>query len=189
MKHLKHQSGNVIFPLLVVVAVVISSLLFYSNQTMLLRKLDSNRFGTVFSLKAYVGSVQAMLLSQKSLIKTLKTNLNGNLWRCVNDVEYVCSQVTPTDMNLITETGDDTNPFISSNPSSGLSATLAPCTGYPSLACPFRYRLQWYIECPSSAVSCQSPDVFIQGNLEIAAAVTSRLTLNPTHYSFLYKVK
>lgn len=184
-----NQRGSILIPLLMALGVTFASLSVYFYQMTQIRRLDSNRILVTYGLKAFTSSVQALILSQKALVKTLKSPLNGNLWRCANDVEYSCSQTAPIAMSLLTETGDDTNPFVNATAGTGLSISLAPCTGYPSLTCPFRYELHWHSECPTLAASCPSPDIIVEGNLLIASSVAGVIALNPETYNLSIKVK
>ncbi len=183
------QKGSIIFPLVIAVGVAVASLSVYFNQMALIRKLDTNRLMVAAALKAHVASIQALLYSQKAMMKTLKSSLNGELWNCMNNVEYACAQLTPTGLSLISETGNDTNPFVDKTAGRGLTATLQPCSGYPSVSCPFRYELTWHAECALLTPSCNSPDIFIDGQLLIAPNVVGVVALNPTHYTISWKVR
>ncbi|HWU42438.1 MAG TPA: hypothetical protein VN132_03335 [Bdellovibrio sp.] len=185
----RRQRGSIIFPLIIAVAVAVASLSIYYSQMALVHKIGNNRLMIGTALKAHVSSVQAMIISQKSMMKTLKSGLNGNLWRCLNDVEYTCTQSTPSPLSLISETGDDTNPFVDQTAGTGLSANLDPCTGYPSLNCPFRYEMTWHAECSDGTGSCKAPDLFFEGNLLVADNVKGVISLNTKTYYLLYRVR
>ena len=185
----RNQKGSLVFPLIIAVGVAVASLSVYYSQMAMIRRLDANRLLVAAAMKAHVASIQALLYSQKAMMKTMKSNLNGNLWRCVNDVEYECGQLTPSPLSLISETGNDTNPFVDAAPGKGLSASLAPCSGYPSVSCPFRYELNWYIECPALTPTCTVPDIFIDGNLKIADTIAGVVSMKASRFSLSLKVR
>lgn len=184
-----NQRGSVLIPILIALGITFACLSVYFYQIAQIRRLDSGRILITTGMKAYVSSVQALLMSQRALIKTLKSGLNGDLWNCTNNVEYTCTQTTATAAALISENGDDSTPFLSPTAGNGLSQTLGNCTGYPSVACPFRYEITWRAECPAAAASCQSPSIFLEGRLLIANSIAGILSFNPAAYALTLQVK
>lgn len=187
--NLKNKKGSIIFSLLVTTGVMVASISYYFTQMSLSQKMNNNRLMISTGLKAHVVSLQSILRSQGSLIKTLKSNSNGDLWSCINNAEFFCSQLTPAPLNVFTEMGNGLVPFVDSSANKGLTESLEVCSSFPSLACPFRYELTWYAECPALTASCRSPDIFIEGGLKIAGNIVGVINLNPANYALLMRIK
>lgn len=185
---LQSEEGSIIVAILVALAITMGFLGFHYSEKMALQKLDKSRVIVGSSIKTHIASLHSIMTSQKSLIKTLKTPLNGDLWRCINDVEYDCPQTSPTPMTIISELGDDSNPYSSPAASSGLDLNMNTCGSYPSLTCPFRYELVWYAECVVGG-PCFSPDVYVEGKLVVAPSVVGVLNLNTANYNLLMKIR
>ena len=141
------------------------------------------------NFKIYVSSVSAILRSQTAFIKSMKSNLNGSLWSCINNVEFACAQITPFPFSLIGDTGDDTHLFNDPSPDKGLDFDVEACSGYPSIRCPFRYELSWHAECQTMTPTCQSPDIFLEGHLKISKQANTYLLLNTTNFDMLVRLR
>ncbi len=183
------ERGSIIFPFLITMAIMVGSVSLYFAPVLLAQRKQNQNLILHSNLNVYLVSIQAILNSQRSTIKSLKSNLNVNLWRCVNDVEFLCSQTNPTSMALISETGDDSNPYVDPTAGIGVTPSLDKCSSFPSTTCPFRYELKWHAECPLQTANCQAPDIFIEGILQIAQQMAGTITLNPANYYLLIKVK
>lgn len=186
---LKNERGSILVVVIAALAITTGFLAFYFTEQYAIQKLDKSRVVVGSTIKTYMASVHSYLISQRSLLKTLKSPLNGDLWRCANDPNFDCPQTAPTALTVISELGDDTNPFSNPAPSAGLDLNMAPCMTYPSLNCPFRYEMTWYADCVPVAGACYAPDLYAAGKLVIATSVEGVLSLNTANYNLLVKIK
>lgn len=65
----------------------------------------------------------------------------------------------------------------------GFTLQGAPCTAYPSVACPFRWNLTYEMTCTGATDPCETPDVRVRGILQYTAdTVTLPGGFNPALY-------
>ncbi|MBX7231225.1 MAG: hypothetical protein K1X29_03970 [Bdellovibrionales bacterium] len=186
----RHEQGNMIMSLVLLMSFSIVTMSFIYTQNFQLRKIMDNKILYDTTIKAQLESIKALLISPNALIKTMQLAENGSLWRCVSDVEFLCPQTTPMDLMLLSDIGSVKEPFISNQVNVGFSLEMKSCDTFPSANCLFRYRLQWYSECPPTGPSpCYAPDIYVKGDLLISPQFGSALPINVANYSLLMRIK
>lgn len=184
------EDGGMILPILMALSITVASLSFYFSQMIELQKISNNRLLIDANLRAYVSSLRSLIFSQRALMKTIRFSANNNLQFCINDVEFVCDQTARSPLTLVPDTWTAPGDDVILDPAAGMGMTtkMQPCSSYPSVGCPFRYEIDWYIECPLLAASCRSPDVFLEGRLRVSDKVMGTV-LNPAAYAFSLRIK
>jgi hypothetical protein len=185
-KGIRHQSGSILFPLLISISITAMSVFYFYFNSFQMRKLEDQKLVHVSNLTALENSARALLNSQGPLMASAQLAANGNFFRCLNDPEFNCNVATPQNFTLLSADGST---FLDpTNPSQGLDSGMQTCTSFPSLSCPFRYELKWYSQCIGFG-PCYSPDLIIQGRLVVGDLPSVKFNINPVNYSFEVKVR
>lgn len=174
----RNQRGSIVIAMLVAIAMsiigLVAALMQRSSQQ---SKLDRQLLVSI-GVRGYVYSVRSLLLSQASFVKSARSPLNPSFWSCLNDPEFDCAPVAgPQNFFML---ADDGSTFLDLSPGRGLDRAMNPCTGHPSVSCPFRFELKWERTC-GTPTDCRSPSIMISGDLLIADSEEA-IAVNPELY-------
>lgn len=187
-RHFQNARGFIIIPMIISVALlVLSATLYYANYYTY-RRIDSTRLLYHQNLTVLQQTIKAHLMSPRALIKSGKSALNPGFWDCLTNTNLSCTTITPAVFNLMADDGDDSHLVIDAGAGQGLTAELKACSSYPSLACPFRYNLNWERECPT-LMPCPVPGIIITGSLQVSAQLLKVLPLRVDNYKLFYRVR